>query len=142
MNIRAPHIRSSICLMRGWGYRFLTVTELSTRQSTQIRSPPSVFFANNIGAAADDDDRWMEPFDRFFCMYAFRVRSSTSERLKICPTGIFNSGSRSIAWSIGRCGASVSAVVLVKTSTNSEYLAGMQFLSSVGTLPSSASDPR
>ena len=140
MNIRALRIRYSIFEIRGRGYRFSTVAELSARSSTHSHRPPSFFFANNIGAAADDDDCWMKPFDTIVSMYGYRVRSSTSETLSIHLYGIWNPGSQSIAWSIGRCGACVLGFVLLKTSTNSKYLAGMKFPSSVGTLLSAASD--
>ena len=67
-------------------------------------------------------------------------QSTTSEKFLIYLYGILNPGSRTNAWSIGQCSASVSAVVMLKTSTNFEYIAGMKFPSLVGILLSAASD--
>jgi hypothetical protein len=36
--------------------------------STHSRSLPSFFIANNVGAAAADDDRWINPLARFVSM--------------------------------------------------------------------------
>ena len=81
MNRQAPLSLSSIPAIRGREYRCLTLTELRTELSTHSRRPPSFFFANNLGSAADDDDRWMTPFARFVSKYALRVRSANSKKL-------------------------------------------------------------
>jgi len=72
-------------------------------------------------------------------MYALRVFNSTFERLQIRPYGILRPGSRSITWSIGPCGAWVSALCWLNTSTLSLYHMGLLPPSSVGTVPVPAS---
>jgi len=121
----------------GWiGYRLLPNWALS---NPLISVDSHLFSANNIGAAADDDDRQIKPLERFISIYAFRARFSTSEWLYIRPYCILIPRARAIAWRIGRCGASVSAFVLLMTFTNSENLAGMKFPLYAGTLLAAAS---
>jgi len=120
VKLHVPQGLSSISERRGKGYRFMMVAELRARQSTPSRKPLSIFFSNEIGAAAGDDEQWKKPCARLVAMYALSVLSSTSERLQIRPYGILQPGSRSIAWSMDWCGSSVTVMVLLKTSTKSE----------------------
>ena len=73
---------------------------------------------------ADDWDEWMRPLARFSLINCLRAICSTldSEYMGLNSSWVLSSNS--IWWSYGHCGGRVEALILLKTSLNSRYLAG------------------
>jgi len=68
VKIRALQSWSRISEGMSAGYRFPTVALLSVRLLTESLRPQSVFLTNQIDAAADDEDCWVDIWARFVSM--------------------------------------------------------------------------